>query len=282
MSLREPPPLLDCATLFQPLHARLIEILSTLDDAAWRRPTRAGQWRVRDVAAHILDGDLRKLSLHRDGLPPPPPLPPVEGFGALVGYVDHLNRQWVDASARLSPRVLGDLLRRSGAQVASFVASLDPMGEALFPVAWAGEARSLNWMDTAREYTERWHHQQQIREAVGAPLLEEPAFLRPVIHTAVRALPRAYADVPAPEGTCVVLEVRGESGGVWTVCRRGPAWVLLAGRAETPAASVTMDERFAWRLFFKALPEEQRLSGLRSSGDAALAEPMAGALAVMA
>jgi hypothetical protein len=43
-----------------------------------------------------------------------------------------------------------------------------------------------------------------------------------------------------------------------------------------------MDERFAWRLFFKALPEVERRAGLDRSGDARLTEPIAGALAVMA
>jgi hypothetical protein len=45
-------------------------------------------------------------------------------------------------------------------------------------VAWAGEAESTNLFDTAREYTERWHHDMQIRSPLGAQghaeaLLEE-------------------------------------------------------------------------------------------------------------
>jgi hypothetical protein len=34
-------------------------------------------------------------------------------------------------------------------------------------VAWAGEAESKNWFHVARDYSEKWHHQQQIREAVS-------------------------------------------------------------------------------------------------------------------
>jgi hypothetical protein len=44
---------------------------------------------------------------------------------------------------------------------------LDPFAEAIFSVGWAGEEKSLNWFHIAREYTEKWHHQQQIRLAVG-------------------------------------------------------------------------------------------------------------------
>jgi hypothetical protein len=59
------------------------------------------------------------------------------------------------------------------ATLAAAVAALPPHAEAPFGVAWAGETRSANWLDTGREYTERWHHQMQIRDAVGAPPLLE-------------------------------------------------------------------------------------------------------------
>jgi hypothetical protein len=43
------------------------------------------------------------------------------------------------------------------------------LGKEDFSVARAGEEASLNWFNIAREYSERSLHQQQIREAVGAP-----------------------------------------------------------------------------------------------------------------
>lgn len=282
MSLRVPPPLLDCAALFPELHHELIHLLDGLPDESWLRPTIAGPWRVRDVVAHLLDGQLRKLSFHRDRLTPPAPPQAIGGYGDLVAYLNQLNHDWVRIADRFSPRVLRDLLRVSGEQVAAFVAALDPMAEAVFSVAWAGEERSLVWMDTAREYTEWWHHQQQIRLAVGAPLLEQPRYLRPLIHVSVRALPRAYAAVDAPPGASVVVEIAGGSGGTWTVRREDARWVLYEGEDPAAAARVLMDERFAWRLFFKALPEVERRAGLRAAGDARLAEPLASTLAVMA
>ncbi|HET8646891.1 MAG TPA: maleylpyruvate isomerase N-terminal domain-containing protein, partial [Vicinamibacteria bacterium] len=276
-ALQPPSPLLECAALFPPLHERLMEVLDGLEPGAWEAPTIAGDWRVRDVAAHLLDGDLRKLSFHRDGLAPPRPEGDLAGFPELVAYLDQLNRDWVAVARRFSPAVLRELLRWSGAQVAAFVATLDPMAEALFPVAWAGEERSPVWMDTAREYTERWHHQQQIRLAAGAPLLEQPEYLRPLLQVSVRALPRAYAAVEAPEGTAVGIEIAGPAGGAWTLRRQQAAWALYEGGVPDAAASVTMDQRFAWRLFFKALPPGERWGGLRFTGEERLAQPVAGA-----
>jgi hypothetical protein len=52
---------------------------------------------------------------------------------------------------------------------ARFHKSLDPLAPAAFAVSWAGEETSSNWFDTARELTERWHHQQQIRLATIGP-----------------------------------------------------------------------------------------------------------------
>ena len=282
MSLR-PAALVDTVGLFPPLHARLMELIEGLREEEWDRPTRAGSWTVRDVAAHLLDGDLRKLSFHRDGHTPPAPAAAIEGYGDLLAFLNGLNHEWVNVvRRRWSARLLLDLLRWSGPQVSAFVAGLDPRGEALFPVAWAGEARSENWMDTAREYTERWHHQQQVREAVEAPLLEQPEFLRPVIEASVRALPWAYGAVDAQEGATVTLRVEGEAGGAWTIRREDDRWALYEGAPEAPTASVTMNAGRAWRLFFKALPEHERGAAGTNSGDARLAAAMASTLAVMA
>jgi hypothetical protein len=234
------------------------------------------------VAAHLLDGDLRKLSFHRDGHPPPATESALGGYPDLVAYINRLNREAVEAARRYSPRLLLDLLRWTGPQVADFVAALDPHGQALFAVAWAGEARSENWMDTAREYTERWHHQQHIREAVGAPLQEDSRFLGPVIAASVRALPWAYRAVGAAAGATVTLRVAGAAGGEWSIVREGAGWTLYEGAPATTGTEVTMDAPFAWRLFFKALSDGERRSGYRWTGDERLAAAMAATLAVMA
>jgi len=60
-------------------------------------------------------------------------------------------------------------------------------------VSWAGEEESANWFDTAREFTERWHHQQQIRLAVNKPGIVTREFYFPVLDCFMRALPYAYA-----------------------------------------------------------------------------------------
>ncbi|NOT45466.1 MAG: hypothetical protein HOP14_12765 [Acidobacteria bacterium] len=60
------------ADLLAPLHDELVQLLRGLPPEAWDRPTVAGAWRVRDVVAHLLDGQLRTLSALRDGHLPAP------------------------------------------------------------------------------------------------------------------------------------------------------------------------------------------------------------------
>ena len=55
--------------------------------------------------------------------------------------------------------------------------------------------------ERAREFTERWVHQQQIRDAVGKPGLTERRWLHPVLDAFARALPHALRDHAAPGGT---------------------------------------------------------------------------------
>src|SRR5436309_9382190 len=55
-----------CAHLLREVDQRLIELLESLAPLEWDLQTVAPLWKVRDVAAHLLDTALRKLSMVRD------------------------------------------------------------------------------------------------------------------------------------------------------------------------------------------------------------------------
>jgi hypothetical protein len=93
---------------------------------------------VRDVVAHLLDGDLRKLSFQRDGHPAPQPAESLSGYAGLVEHLNRLNAEWVAAARRLSPRLLIELLERTGLEVALLVASLPPRQPAPYPGCLGG------------------------------------------------------------------------------------------------------------------------------------------------
>jgi uncharacterized protein (TIGR03083 family) len=268
--------------LFPALHRELMTVLQGLRPADWTRPTACALWSVKDIVAHLLDTCLRRLSFGRDGLSATPDRR-ISSYADLVGYLNQLNADWVSASRRLSPQVLMDLLNLAEPQLHRYLESLDPQNMAVFGVAWAGEERSPNWFDTAREYTERWLHQQQIREAVGAPSLTTRPWLYPALDIFVRALPFAYRTVAAPSGAQVQLDIQGDAGGVWTLARGANGWELFTGASGAhPAALVVMDQDAAWRLFSKSLPAEQAPRAIHIQGDPSLGRPVLSALAVMA
>lgn len=270
------------ADLFGEIHEELLALLKSLPDEDWYKPTVAGAWQVRDIVAHLLDSDIRRLSFQRDNAPQVPPDTPIESYADLVGFLNQLNADWIKAAKRISPQLLIEFLSLTGAQVTALLKSIDPYAPALFPVAWAGEEASPHWFDVAREYTEKWHHQQQIRDAVGAPPLYERKWLHPVLDAFVRALPPNYFEMQAEEGTAVTVTIEGDAGGEWTLLKNRDGWQLFVGASAEARCRIRLDQDTAWRLMTKGLSREDAAKRIEVAGEESLAAPFLGTLAVMA
>lgn len=280
MALSLLPPT-DTRFFFRPVAVELVDLLRTLPAPAWSSPTVAGPWVVRDVVAHLVDTGLRRLSFHRDRHEPPPPERPPRTEREFVAFINDLNRQWVDVSRRVSPRMLTDLYELVGLQLADFTESFPENGAALFPVSWAGDEQSEGWFDLGREFTEIWHHQAQIRDAVGAAPLRDPAWLHAMLLISIRGLPHAYRAVEATSGQSVTIEITGAAGGIWTLRHEGGRWTLWAGAEAGESARIVMSDDTAWRLLFNALSPEQARRLVAARGEAALLTPFLAARSVI-
>ena len=270
--MRELGPVL-VVDLFPELNSSLIELLRSLSDADWQASTVCEGWSVKDLALHLLGDEIGNLSRRRDGFVDTSLLQEGEDLSRwpdLVRYVNRLNELWVQGTRRLSPRLLCDLLAVTSAELHQCFKSLDPFALGS-RVSWAGPEPALVWLDIAREYTERWLHQQQIRDATGRPALTEPKLFAPVLDTFVRALPHTYRDVNAPEGTYIALTITGASGGTWCLARDNGRWLLAAEVPSSCAATITIDQDVAWRLFTKGVSREQALAKATLAGDQVLA-----------
>jgi hypothetical protein len=187
-----------CAPLIRRVDNLLIELLGQLSADEWDLQTVSRRHgRFRDVAAHLLDTALRKLSLVRDSCRIE--AAEIRSPQDLAAFVNRLNREGVTVYRRLSPTVLIELLEIACARSAAFHESLDPFAPAAFAVSWAGEETSLNWFDTARELTERWHHQQQIRLDTGRTGIMTPELYHPVLDCFLRGLPHVLKRCRCPD-----------------------------------------------------------------------------------
>jgi hypothetical protein len=195
----------------------------------------------------------------------------------------------------LSPAVLIDLMKLACDQTARFYESLDPFAPAGFGVSWAGEKESLNWFDTARELTERWHHQQQIRLATNRPGIMTPELYYPVLDCFMRGLPFLYRNTitleecPDESGHgrlesprhSILVEVSGECGGKWVLAREADGWALSKDIAGEFAAQITIPQELAWRIFTKGVDRACALAHVAIDGDRDLGEKVLDLVAII-
>lgn len=275
MKAQTPRPI-DVGGLFRPDRDALVDLLTGLSPAEWSTPTVCSGWDVHDVALHVLGGDLGNIARRRDGFRWEPP------SGERLGeFLDRINQEWVRAARRLSTRLTIDLLRFTGPMLFEYFDGLDPsaMGGR---VSWAGPKPAPIWLDLAREYMERWVHQQHVRDAVGRPGQRGSRSSAPVIAASMHALPLALASRDPGPGTAVTIRITGDAGGQWSLLKGARDWRLLEGCAQDATATVVVPSDDWWRIVTLGLTSDQALGRVRVEGDPALAKAVLSAVAIIA
>jgi hypothetical protein len=234
----------------------------------------------------LLDGSLRRLSMQRDGYRPADGRSQPRPDEPLMDFLNRFNDEWETGTRRLSPKLLVDLIEWADPQLAVLFQSLDPHGTAIFPVAWAGEDRSENWMDVARDYTEKWHHTQQIFDATNRPsTILNRRLGHPCLDIFMRALPFTFHNVEADMSSLVVVEVQGDAGGKWYIERGRQGWEQAVESTRPATATVTMDQDTAWKLVTKRRSREanrQQFPDISITGDEGLGLHVLDMVSVMA
>jgi uncharacterized protein (TIGR03083 family) len=265
IELSQVGPLLDVRGLFAKERSAFLELLGDLDVGDWDRATVCPGWTVKDVTAHVLHDDLRRLAGMRDGHQGPPP----EDGEPLADFSRRVNQEWVAAARCLSTRQLVELLTLTGGQVAGMWQQQDLEADAT-AVSWAGLDTSPVWLDAAREFTEYWTHQQQVRDATSRPGLTGSAFLVPVLDTFLRALPFTLANTDAAPGAQVTIT--GEAAMVWVATRESTGWRLDRGAAGRPVVLVEADGDTMWRLCTRSITPQAARARVRVHGDPGLGD----------
>src|SRR5712672_264195 len=267
------------AHLFPKLDGMLIELLRSLGPEDWEKQTVSPKWKVKDVAAHLLDTALRGVSIGRDHYVAETPR--IKSSADLANFINRLNQEGVAVYRRLSAAVLIALMEVAVNSLAEMHAARDPQAMAPYGVSWAGEEKSTNWFDTAREFTERWHHQQQIRLAVNKPGIMTRELYFPVLDCFLRALPIAYRNVSAEPGTQLQFSVSGECGGSWYLFRKDGAWALIGTPIGEIISETTIPQEIAWRIFTKGIMRSEAESQVRATGDTELGLHVLGMISIV-
>jgi len=235
--------------LFPKLNSSLIEVLEGLSPSQWSNSTLCKNWTVKDIAAHLLDTALRRISVARDGQLEA--TPKLKSYGDFVDFQNGLNADSVKAFRRVSPQSLTQQMVASQHQLYQHLLTLDMSAPAIFPVSWAGEDHSLQWFDIAREYTERWHHQQQIRQATGAASILQRELYHPFLDISMQALPFHFKSKMPATGVRLKVNIVGDAGGSWTILKNNTGWEFTDPQSEAHTL-VYVDQNIAWMLLSRA------------------------------
>ncbi|PKP53486.1 MAG: hypothetical protein CVT92_04110 [Bacteroidetes bacterium HGW-Bacteroidetes-1] len=263
---------IETLSLFEDLNQELIYFLADLQPNEWLLPSPINGRTVKDLASHLVDGSLRRISMQRDHF-----FEQSENdlsyLPDLINHVQTLNQQWIIATRRLSPRILVEILKKYEQEVFELYSRLKSDDEALFPVAWAYQDRSLNWFDIARDYTEKWHHQMQMRMAVNQPLLMSERFLTPVYETFLLALP-AHLDRKASDYRDHLLEVEitGEIRMRFSFINKSSQWSSIENNNVNFDTRITIPASVGWILFTNTdLEKEKYIHQITITGNQELA-----------
>jgi uncharacterized protein (TIGR03083 family) len=249
------------------LWASLEDLLSSLDDADWQRPTDCPGWSVQDHVSHLIDYESGALGRPR-------PEHTVEPRDYLKNPMGQGNEIGVDFRRSWAPaEVLEEFREVTAARLDQLeqLADADFAEEMQTPIGpgTVSDMLELRVMDT-------WTHEQDIRRAVGRPgHVEGPAADQAVQYYLGRMPYVVGKKAGAPDGTTVVFEIPGNVRAVEVVDGRGRQ---AASVPDSPTAVLRMDPAT-----FGALAAGRAASpdGVELEGDTDLAERVATNMNVM-
>ena len=121
------------------------------------------------------------------------------------------------------------------------------------------------WLDCARDFTEDWVHQQQIRDAVGIPGLLDAETMHWVLDTFLHAIPYTLHSQGYEDGA---LTIGVDGVGSWSWLGAGGRW---SRTEQTAPTVVSVEADTLWRVAVRMIEpsEAMRRSGIQ--GDEGLA-----------
>jgi uncharacterized protein (TIGR03084 family) len=194
-------------TALEEQHAELEELLDSLDDVGWQRPTRCEGWDVADVVLHLAQTDELALASvqgdYADGLDV------LAGGLEPEGNVDDGAAAIVERERGMPHSALLERWRTGAAALRNALATSDPHRR----VVWVSGELATQTLATTR-LAECWIHTGDVAEALDVE--QEPTDrLKHVARLAWRTLPYAFARDGRALAGPVAFDLRAPSGERW-------------------------------------------------------------------
>ena len=126
------------------------------------------------------------------------------------------------------------------------------------------------WLDCARDFTEYWVHQQQVREATGRPGASDAKVVHAVLDTFLRAMPYTLGGQDRPVGATLTVDVVGVGGGRWSWQRECDRW-WPSDHEGASTTSIVVEADVLWRLCVRMIEPEEAQEQVCVSGERDLA-----------
>ncbi len=236
--------IIETLSLFPKINEELEKLLNGMSFEEWNLKTKFPNWTVKDIVAHLLDTSIRKLSSEKYKFEPLSNVN-IKSYEDLVLHITNLADIWVNSFQRVSPEILKTMVTKYQTELYEYLTTIDLNKYSKNSVAWAGEKKSLNWFDIAREYTERWHHQMQIRETLQKEdVLYKKEIYQPVLEIFLKALPYHYTKYSTNKGINFELNVIGDY--------INQKWLLnTENRSDDIWTKVTIKDTDVWKVLTK-------------------------------
>ncbi len=244
-----------------------IPFLKNLSVTDWKRKTILPNWRVVEIVAHLLSGAIRKYSSilnyqsgnikHQEKL----------SYNYLVNYINTKNEKWVNILKDLNTNYLIELLNENYNRLISKLNELNPKHHFIHSVAWAGEDISKNWFDIAREYTELWHHQMQIREVFNDYKILEDYYFHDVINTFFMALPYHFKKLKVDNDYKICIKIIDMKNGNWILNKSKNLFTVINQPMNNNINIVEIEKSISWKIFTKAISHTKAKSLINYRGD---------------
>ena len=278
MKTEMPPVLVN--DLFADERKALLDLFASLTDTEWAAPTVCTGWTVRDIGLHLLGDDAGIIKLSETKTPSA-----VSGkqntWEEKVNAVNEGNGRWVEATERITKSLLIEFLKITGEVTLKYFQSRDlyALGRS---VSWAGPEPAPVWLDIAREYTERWIHQQQIRDAINKPGLKDKKFMGPVITAFMRSFLRVIPKANVENGTIIKVNITGDAGLECFPVKENGMWKLYEQYEGKPASIVKLDQESSWRYLTKNIGRSDIVNKFEVEGNKELGLTLLDAVSIIA